>query len=312
MKKKIFLLFKLIIGLGLLSLLFYRIPISDTIQIITKASLAHVILAFFLGLLGYFICARRLELFISAKSPALSFGKIARAYYIGIFFNNFMPTSIGGDLFKINELRANRVNIRDISAAVIVERISGFFVLFLIAIFFAMPGINIFQKLGMSLPHKFLYALVFIILSGLAAFYYFWKKKLKLFLKTRHIGSLSSKLYRVIESFYIYKDRPGIFCYSMFYSLLFHLLRAGVLLALVYSVGTYLNFFFILGVLPVIVTVSLLPASIGGLGLREGAITFCFVKLGLSAPEALSVALLFRGLTYVYSFIGGILYVLKR
>ena len=56
----------------------------------------------------------------------------------------------------------------------------------------------------------------------------------------------------------------------------------------------------------------MLPISVGALGIREGATTYCLASLGLSAAPAAAVALVLRLLTWAHSAIGGCAYALGR
>ena len=60
---------------------------------------------------------------------------------------------------------------------------------------------------------------------------------------------------------------------------------------------------------PLINILIMLPVSIGGIGLQEGAFIYFFSRVGITAQEALTVALLFRGITILVSLPGGILYI---
>jgi uncharacterized membrane protein YbhN (UPF0104 family) len=92
------------------------------------------------------------------------------------------------------------------------------------------------------------------------------------------------------------------------------LLLSGLLQALIivtyYFVGVGLNlgvpltYFFVF--VPLVTVVAMLPVSVAGLGVREGAVIFFFAKAGVDAATALSLSLVWFSLTLIVSSLGGL------
>ena len=60
--------------------------------------------------------------------------------------------------------------------------------------------------------------------------------------------------------------------------------------------------------IPVIQVIVLLPISIAGIGVREGAFVYFFTQLGVSRTQAFSLSLVVFSLSLCLAFIGGIIY----
>ncbi len=86
---------------------------------------------------------------------------------------------------------------------------------------------------------------------------------------------------------------------------IFHGLRVLVFILLAWALGHGLGIVVVLFILPIIAFVSLLPISMGGIGLREGIITFCLSTFGLS----LEVSLIVRTFSIIHSGLGGLIHV---
>lgn len=299
---------RLLIGLSLIGLLLYKIPLKNTVNALQGTSVIFAILGF--AIIGLAIClsAVKLQILAKLKKKNITLGTVTRAYYIGFLFNNFIPTDIGGDIFKINELRKNGLDVKDAGQAVLIERFMGAFALMLLAIFLSMPGIRMFSRLGIPWVRTYFLISTLVLCASLAVAYAIWLTFLKSYLKKREGHRLWGKLYRLLEGFYVYRDNLRILFQAFLLSLAYHLVSAVGLVSLTIAVGCPLPYTSLLMVIPIISFVSLLPISVGSLGIKEGALVFCLTRLGITSPAALAVALLLRICLYLHAAIGGLLY----
>jgi len=76
------------------------------------------------------------------------------------------------------------------------------------------------------------------------------------------------------------------------------------------SIGLDLNIVYFFVFLPVIGAITLLPISIGGLGLRDATTIFFFAKVGVSKDLSFAMSLLSFAFILIYGVLGGIIYVL--
>ena len=71
-----------------------------------------------------------------------------------------------------------------------------------------------------------------------------------------------------------------------------------------------LSYYFIL--LPIVWLVAMIPISINGLGLREGAFVVLFVSIGMSKEAAIAISVLFLAQAMLQGLIGGVLFLINR
>ncbi|MCK4822914.1 flippase-like domain-containing protein, partial [bacterium] len=63
---------------------------------------------------------------------------------------------------------------------------------------------------------------------------------------------------------------------------------------------------------PIISVLTMLPISLNGIGIREGAFVFFFTKVGISSAQALSMSILTYTIVLLASLIGGLIYAARR
>ncbi|MBN3037813.1 MAG: flippase-like domain-containing protein [Candidatus Omnitrophica bacterium] len=310
--KKLFLCLKLIFAFFILAILFYRIPFGQTLGVLENIPIAFLVAVFALSSLANLLCACKLRFLIAIKDKGIKLLSVVRAYYVGIFFNNFMPTEVGGDVFKIGELKKENLQLQDVTAAVILERITGAMALVILALALSFFDRGIFEHLGIvSLRTKILGAALLLATVFIMG-YIFWRSFLKSFLEERKEMFIWGKIYNIIQAFYIYKDNLWVIILALAFSLVFHLLGVANITILAFSIEGAFSFFAMLMVVVVVRLVSMLPVSIGALGVREGMLIFCLTRVGLDAPSALALGIILRANTYIHSAIGAVLYIFRK
>ncbi len=299
-------LIKITVSLVILYFLFRHIRLDifwKTVTSVNPFSVAFTVI--------FFICIQAVSAFrwsiILSKDMKVPYPKLFSIYFIGMFFNNFLPTIVGGDIVKGYYLyKSSRRG--DVSAAsVFMDRYSGFSALILIAALALIPGYAMIR--GTGLPVVF----IFLIGGFVAASMVLWIGSLhgwamKVLARIHFYG-----INRKIDTFYNvlmgYKKHRGILIKTFVCSLF---VQGGVIIAF-YILGRGLGmdvrpgYFFLY--IPLITSLSMLPISLSGLGVREGAFVFLFTKVGATQEQALTLSLMWFAITAIVSIIGGIEYV---
>ena len=123
-----------LISLFFIGLLFYLVrgdvpEIARVLRNINR-SLAAIAIAIFL--FTVFVLAKRLQIIFEAEEIPISFLSAVNLTFIGYFFNNFLPTSVGGDIVKA--MCASRVSGEPVKSftSVLMDRIFGLFTFIMI------------------------------------------------------------------------------------------------------------------------------------------------------------------------------------
>ncbi|HEY2421233.1 MAG TPA: lysylphosphatidylglycerol synthase transmembrane domain-containing protein [Neobacillus sp.] len=241
--------------------------------------------------------------------------KLGRYYYIGLFFNNFLPGSVGGDVARVFYL-GRFTGIPIATASVAFERITSGAALVFIAIF---------SSLFMKTARPFLLPILVVAGMILLLFFLFaaWIKR-----GNANIGSssanpnsriirwfikLKSELFKIGEISVNYRKESFKWWLSItILSILFQMGLAWINHLLFLSFDIHIPFLDMLMIITLISVITMLPISVNGLGVREGCYVLFFKGLGVSNEIALTVSLLFFILVSLSSLAGWIFWMLER
>jgi uncharacterized membrane protein YbhN (UPF0104 family) len=259
---------------------------------------------FLLSTAAMLVSVLKLTWLINRSFGIHNFITVTKAYYLGTFFNNFIPTSVGGDLIKASSLlKLDDTTFRDTSFSVLVERLSGTLVLVAIALYFLifLPSKYAVFDFGLNVQRQYWIFLFFVlVVSGLLIHFLYQH----LFDGTSTFG-VRSYLRELIN---FPANQLLLTAGVIILSLFFHLIRALIFIIMTRTIGFDLSLLDALFILPLIAFGSFLPVSFGSLGIREGIITACLATLGLGMESAFAVALVYRFLTILHSLVGGVVY----
>src|SRR5438270_9403564 len=92
---------RLAVSAALIAWILARTPFHEVGDAFRAADLRFVLLALALNLFDTFASVRRWRLLIRAQGGEAGFSFLVRSYLVGIFFNNFLPSTIGGDTVRV-------------------------------------------------------------------------------------------------------------------------------------------------------------------------------------------------------------------
>lgn len=295
---------RILISLLLIIILLYimRGKYSDIISALKNVNIFIFFLAFAAFLLAISSASLRLELIVKAQKIPITFKDAVYLTFIGYFFNNFLPTSIGGDVVKAYYLSKKIHKKTPAFTAVFVDRAIGLFTMIFmafLALVFARPEVvdSTVKNMIYIITIISIASIIFIANKNIA------KKISKIMFFIRPI---ESKLKDAYNSIHHYKNHNLLLAQSLGISIvsqLFFFATIGILALGIHSAISPMN---ILLRVPIISAMSLLP-SINGLGLREGAMVLMFGPL-IGSEKAFAVSILWLAVLLLTSILGGILY----
>ncbi|MDP6439229.1 MAG: lysylphosphatidylglycerol synthase transmembrane domain-containing protein [Candidatus Brocadiia bacterium] len=303
---------KPMVGIALLAILLHIVSVRSVLQELKAARPSLLALALVVVFGGMLISALKLWLLVRTSVPNASLLGVLHAYYVGLFFNNFLPTSVGGDVVKVAGLRRVGVPAGHGAACVVVERGVGLLVVMGLAAAVGLGWPGLFERLDLPAARWPMAALGLGAFMGLAVAYGLWRGRLKAFLKSRQESPILGRLYGVISAFYVFRDRPATTMGALGLSVVFYALGAANIVIVARAVGVDLPLGLAVGILPFVKIPEMLPVSPGALGVREGALAWCLAGVGATGAQAASVALLLRILTWAHSALGGCAYALAH
>ena len=262
-----------------------------------------------LGLNG--ISSVKWSLFIHERGIQISQLRLFKLYLIGKFFNNFLPSMVGGDVARIY-LLGQLMNSHSRSfASVFLERATGVVGLTLLAAGFALANPEILSNRIILLA---ITAAVFGCAVALVLFYcpFVLLGAVARFGRLPLIGSLSRKVEQVVHHITYFRHRQRLLLLSLAYSFGFYLLAGMNVYVACLSIGLAPELAEILAVTPVILLLTMIPVSPNNIGWWEWCFSILLVDAGATMAEGLAVALTIRASTMVMSVLGGLLFLQQR
>jgi uncharacterized membrane protein YbhN (UPF0104 family) len=304
MKNRLLNLLKICLSVGLLVLLLSRIGIDEAMVAIQEMAPGALIAAFLLFQLGVVVRAYRWQRLLEAVRFPVPLRRLVILYYVGGFFNTFLPTGVGGDVVRIFELSKDSQRASESAGTVFVDRLSGLVVLFALALV-ALPF-----SVGLITAELRLVTLA-IAGGGIAVawllFQQSWADQLLALLP------FGDRLRAKVRDLYqaVHGCGTGAMGRALGTSLLFNLILISHVTVLALGLGIRVSLWYFVLFVPLISFSLVLPVSISGLGVRETTFVLLFGQAGVGQPQALALSLAFYGVTVATGLVGGVLYVLE-
>lgn len=295
MKKPLSILLKASVSLLLMVYLFRKINLGEVWQLFRHAYIAYLATALVLYIMGQILCAYRWKLLARLMDFRNTFGEFVNYYFIGMFFNLFLPTAIGGDVGKCYYLVKENKKPLEAIVSILADRGTGLVVLILIS------GFSLFLLDGFDIPRQVIWAILLanvILILGLLIPFFF--------------DSHLSRVHRTVALSMAYWKEPLPLFKSIMISGVFHALIISVHILIGLSLGLYIPWKFYFLLIPLVVAVSMLPISLSGLGVREGAYVYFLSLIDIPEASALTFAFGWFLIVLISGLIGGIVLLVNQ
>ncbi|WP_256808389.1 MULTISPECIES: lysylphosphatidylglycerol synthase transmembrane domain-containing protein [unclassified Bradyrhizobium] len=242
----------------------------------------------------------RWELIMRALGVSLDWLAGWRILMISLWFNQVLPSSVGGDAVRMWLLRQRGVQWPEAVKGVAADRFTaliGLIVLMVAGLPFLMSRVS---------NQAAILAIGGLTLAGVAG---------TVVLLT--LDRLPKRLiaFPAIESFVrfgtlvrfllLQSEHRGLLFGS---ALLIHLVTAAACYALARGVGAQLSVVDAAVLIPPVILLTAVPISISGWGVREGAMVACLGLAGVPSEEALSVSILLGAVSVLIGLAGGVIW----
>lgn len=293
---------KTAVSLILITLLIYNVEWESFINNLKTLSIWPVVIVLAVFAVQFPISAAKWRISLKIHQLDYSFGFLQKIICIGFFFNNFLPTNIGGDAYRVVKTMPEEGFRSRAVSAVLLERIIGFAALLLLGF---LGGALILLNEQNELVFSYMLictiggvvTVCLVVLFWLGAF----SKLLERIKNIKKLEILTHNLGHIWKS-------PGLLFNIFLISLLFQILAIIAISALFDALGGdagYAKYAFMAAVVGL---VGVLPISINGIGVIEGAFVFSATQLGIGYNEAIISAFMLRFLVIPFSLICGFVY----
>ena len=290
---------KVCVSAGLIYYLFTLIDLDRLLDELRKVDVRYLVVALLLLLAQIGISSSKWHLILRSDGVLMRLPFLIKTYMIGNFLSLFLPTSFGGDIYRVLAVRGINRDLAKSTSSVLFDRLTGVLAL-----------VSICMIAYLALPDQAYEPVVLIAyVLGVAGFLMVSSETAIRIINASKV-SLVRKIGKILESFRNYRRDPRTLALVILLSFVFQLNIVIVNKMYTISLGLDIPFSVLLVIIPLIYVTEILPISINGLGVRESAFGFFFVLIGHTVEEGLAVSLLVIGMRYLLGLLGGTLLLL--
>jgi len=244
-----------------------------------QITFSQILLAFALILLSRFCVVTRWYILLRSGKVKISYSDALALTFTGLFSNNFLPTTIGGDVVRLAGSMQMGYDRAVSLASLVADRLIGVFAMIFTLPFGLVPAWHVLfpasAASAISMPPVFLKAWDFIK--------------------------------RTLQTFSIWAKDPLALIAALVCTWGHVLCTCLALAVLVSALGAHISFWLIVGLWSISYFVTLIPISINGYGVQELSLTLLFSRVGgISTAVGLTLAVLIRVFYMVASLPGAV------
>ena len=283
---------------------FGKVDLHTAFKYLMKANPFYFALAYVSYMVTILVAAMRFYF----SSHVLGFNKkylqLLQLNFVGAFFNNFLPTTFGGDALRGYYLKkGSHISMAKAVACIIYERYTGMIVLFWAAsLAFILQSVGIISKTTWQVPQQLI---LFVHLGSIITIFIipFLPQINKL------LFGHSNWIYKkVIEPIAVYWHDLKLMTRILILSILLQIfvLLCHFFIALALGINIPLSYYFVF--YPLTTIAGFMIPSLNGLGVREGAYIYFLSRVKISNEEGLAFSICWLIILLITSFIGGLVY----
>jgi uncharacterized membrane protein YbhN (UPF0104 family) len=301
-------LLKLLVSAGLIAYFVSTIQIDRIVETFAAARFFYIAVALGVYLMAQVVSAFRWTTLVRPLGIRTPFKDLIQYYLIGMFFNLFAPSTVGGDVSRVYYLVKDQdaattgraVTTVPAAISVLMDRAIGMIVL----VWLGAAGLLLFP--GYAVPQTIrsvTFALAGCLLLG------------ALLVPVLRVVLPEDGHHLIVKlrlAFGSYRRHWRALLIAAALSLAVHLIQAWMHTVMGRALGMELPFSFSLIVYPLVGTFAAIPITLNGLGLREGGYIFLLAVIGIGSEQGIAFGILLFLIVVLDSLIGGLLFLLQR
>jgi uncharacterized membrane protein YbhN (UPF0104 family) len=305
-RRYVFLAVKITVSIILLAILLSRIDVGRLWETARRASLVWLAVALGIYFVNVLVSVWRWQLLLGAQEVDVPQRTLLGSFLVAQFFNNFLPSNIGGDVIRIRDTARAAGSMTLATMVILADRVIGLIGLVLVAALGATMVASIAGHVPSPIWPSWLWAGFFVaaMVSAPAVLAPAGVGRVLQPLTVLHPEWVGGRIENLTAALSRFRDRPSAIasCFGgavfvqativVFYIAVAHALHLGVTpwdLAVI---------------VPLSFVVQMLPVSVNGFGVREATFSFYFTRVGLPMESALLIPLVAQVLIMAFSLTG--------
>ena len=296
---------KILVSTGLLAFILHKISVSDLVALVASADGGWMSGAVGVLLVSNIVGGYQWHVLLAASGVRMPAHRTIRFYFVGLFFNNFLPASIGGDAIKVYDVSRIGSSVFQVVAVTMLDRIIGIFSLCLLAAL----SVLVLGGAGVAVT-LWPYLLVFLACMTPALAFYLVKPRSRVlrwlvrFFLPPSWGKGGSSILDYLGQF---RSRKSLIVALMLLSVVIQAMRVATHVLVARSLGirvdpVVVGLFFVF--VPLLSLAMIPPITINGLGIREGLGIVLLAHAGIGQTDAFAVEFLTYVVSVVISLMG--------
>ncbi|NOZ61617.1 MAG: flippase-like domain-containing protein [Calditrichaeota bacterium] len=311
-RRHLFTLIKGIISAALIYYLLNRTNLSEIWAAVKSADPWILLLSFSLHAVGYYASAYRWRVLALAQEMDLPVSYLVESYAVAMFFNNILPSTIGGDAVRAyDSWRKGFPKLKSI-ATVGVERFIGMFAL----VVFAIIAVALTREIGQHVPLLWLwvvlcFVLMWLVLQGI----FLQQGKARILAKIFNLpgfGIFRKIVNKFSGAFVNLRGKNKALVVSLLLSLLLQINVIFHYFLISRAMGLHVPFMKFWIIIPIALFLQMIPLSINGIGIRENLFVFLLGLYGVTTAQAIAFSWIAYAMILALGIFGGVLYIFRK
>ena len=302
---------KLSVSVILLVVLFSKIDVAQLWATARLASVPWLLAAVGVYALSTIVAVWRWNLLLKAQHIEISGPSLTGSFLVATYFNNFLPSNIGGDVVRIRDTARQAGSKTLATTVILMDRGLGLLGLLCIAALgasvAAAPGGQppvLASMLWLTLAGCLTISTAAVLLPGGVA-------RLLSPLRLIHQEWVEERIGRLTGALTKFRRAPRSLAACLLGAVLVQAVLVGFYVTIVRSMSIPISAWHLAVIVPISFVVQMAPVSLNGFGVREATFTFYFSRIGLPIESALVVSFMGAGLIILFSLSGAVAYLLR-
>ncbi|MEQ8641167.1 MAG: lysylphosphatidylglycerol synthase transmembrane domain-containing protein [Alphaproteobacteria bacterium] len=284
--------------------IFRQFDLAESLENLSQLSALIVAEVFLLLIFQQVLAAWRLAVSVTMSGASIGHRAAVATTFVGNFFSQAMLSFVGGDAMRTLELTRQGIPVIKAAVAIVLDRVSGMFALMAMV---TLGLVSILDLITSQTTRLGLFALLAAGLAFAAAFVLLgfmpatWRR-------LKRLGPLMELVSAGRYAF----SAPWGWTKALFGSFLINLLNVLIIFVLARGFGLDVSLLQCLIVVPPVLLMAMMPISIGGWGVREGAMVVGFSLYGQPGETVLLISIIFGLASLVVALPGGLIWLLYK
>jgi len=311
LRRYLFDILKVIVSLGLILFLLAQVDLAQVTATIARAHLGLLALALVLYVGAMAASGLKWYVLLRAQSIRVALADVLAYTFVGFFFNNLLPTSVGGDVARFATLARDTDQKAESALSVVMDRLVGLFTYITVA---TVMGILVVFGAGRWDLANLTAVVVILFLLVAGGFATLLSRRLRGLVERLFglpgLDRLAPLYRRLSTAVQAYRDRPMVLVLAASISFSGLVLTNLVNLLVALALGVDLPLLYIFFFNPLVAFMPVIIPSLGGLGVTQGFFDVFYHRLGhlITVDEAISISLTFQAIVYLSALPGGVLW----